>query len=71
MNFDSFAFFHKLKALPFIEEIWLYGSRARGDSSDRSNLDLAIVCPRARDTDWQEIENICEETDTLLKIDVV
>ncbi len=26
-----------------IEEIWLYGSFARGDTTDRSDLDLAVV----------------------------
>jgi predicted nucleotidyltransferase len=27
----DYKFIEKLKSLPFIEEIWLFGSRARGD----------------------------------------
>ena len=30
---------------PFVDWGWLYGSRARGTSKDRSDIDLAIVCP--------------------------
>jgi len=71
MNFEAFYFFHKLKKLPFIEEIWIYGSRARGDSSDRSDIDLALLCPSATEKDWREVVEIFENADTLLKIDYV
>ncbi len=71
MNFEDFSFFNRLKRLPFIEEIWLYGSRARGDFSDRSDIDLAILCPKATGQEWLVIEEILEEADTLLKIDSV
>ena len=66
-----YLFIEKLNGLPFIESIWLYGSRARGDFQERSDIDLAIVCPKATDEDWQRVLSIIEDADTLLKIDCV
>ena len=51
----QYGFIEKLKELPFVDAIWLYGSRARGDFQDRSDIDLAIVCPKASDEDWQRV----------------
>ncbi len=31
-------FIEKLKALQFIEEIWLFGARARGDHGEKSDI---------------------------------
>lgn len=67
----NFRFYSELTALPFIEEIWLYGSRARGDHQQRSDIDLAILCPKANLEQWRKIKNITEEGDTLLKVDCV
>ena len=36
-----YRFINRLKALPFVEAIYLYGSRARGDHSPRSDI---IIC---------------------------
>ncbi|HEV2916259.1 MAG TPA: nucleotidyltransferase domain-containing protein [Candidatus Babeliales bacterium] len=44
-DIHGYQFFKKLIALPYIEKIILYGSRARGDTRDRSDIDLAIECP--------------------------
>lgn len=46
-------------AFDFIDEICLFGSRARGDNKERSDIDLAIVCPRASDTDWLKNVESC------------
>lgn len=35
--------FDKLKDLPFINEIWFFGSRARGDHNIKSDIDFAII----------------------------
>ena len=67
----NYKFIDQLKALPFIEEIWLFGSRARGDNNDRSDIDLAIICAEALATDWLKVMKIIENADTLLKIDCV
>lgn len=67
----NYQFLNKLKTLPFIQEIWLFGSRARGDNRERSDIDLAIICPDATDSDWARVEDIIEDADTLLKIDYI
>jgi len=64
-------FYIQLTALPFVDKIILYGSRARGDFQPRSDIDLAICCPHASTHDWQKILNIIDEADTLLAIDCV
>ncbi|MBI5447140.1 MAG: nucleotidyltransferase substrate binding protein [Gammaproteobacteria bacterium] len=68
---EKFSFFQRLKKLPFVDEIWGYGSRARGDHQARSDIDLAMVCPQASSEEWKNIQDILEEADTLLKIDCV
>lgn len=70
-NIWGYAFIHKLISLPYIEEIWLYGSRARGDSQNRSDIDIALICPKASAEDWIKIMEIIEEADTLLKLDCI
>ena len=54
-----------------MEAIYLFGSRARGDAHERSDIDLAIVCPSADIKDWLQVIDIVDEADTLLKIDCV
>lgn len=71
MNITEYSFIKKIAALPFIDQIWLYGSRARGDERERSDFDLAIVCPEAADDNWSQVLRIIEDADTLLKIDCV
>jgi uncharacterized protein len=66
-----YHFIDEIKALPFVEAIYLYGSRARGDDSPRSDIDLAIVCPDATEQDWFTVLDIVENADTLLEIDCV
>lgn len=71
MKIQECQFFKKLAKVEAIDAIWLYGSRARNDANDRSDIDLAISCPSATDEDWQKILAIIEEADTLLKVDCV
>jgi uncharacterized protein len=71
MPLPSFQFVNALKALPFVEAIYLFGSRARGTSSPQSDIDLAVVCPTAGAAEWQAVLDIIETADTLLKIDCV
>lgn len=71
MNRLDYTFVTQIKSLPFVQEVWLYGSRAREDHHPRSDIDLAISCPNASDEDWQKVLEIIEEADTLLKIDVI
>lgn len=71
-DITAYAFFRALTALPFVEAIYLYGSRARGDNQARSDIDLAVLCPAATDEQWAEIQAIVdqEQADTLLGVDL-
>lgn len=70
-NIKNYKFIDTLKDLPYVDEVWLFGSRARGDNQDRSDIDIAIICPKATDNDWMQIRRIIDEADTLLKIDCI
>lgn len=63
--------FRNLTEEGIVEEVRLYGSRARGDNEERADIDLAISCPKATQKDWYNILGMIEEADTLLKIDCV
>ena len=71
IQLKNYLFLEKLQTLPVVEKIILYGSRARGDNRERSDIDLAIVCPQANAADWQKIMDIIDDADTLLFIDCV
>lgn len=67
----NYSFIEKLKALPFVKAVYLYGSRARGDNHDRSDIDLALSCADVTRSDWRRVRDIIENADTLLGIDCV
>lgn len=71
MEITDYNFFKKLAACEFVEEVWLFGSRARGDNLERSDIDIAIICPNASNADWREVQDITDNADTLLKIDCI
>jgi predicted nucleotidyltransferase len=58
-------------AHPVVAKVIVFGSRARGDAEERSDIDLAIVAPTATSRQWLDIVFALEEMDTLLSIDVV
>lgn len=60
-----------LSARPEVRKALLFGSRARGDAGDRSDIDLAIEAPTASRRQWLELRNEMEELKTLLRVDVV
>lgn len=70
-DINSYTFIKKLKSLSFVQEIWLFGSRAREDNRERADIDLVIICPKATDQEWLKIVDIIEDADTLLKIDYI
>ena len=72
MDLKKYNFIEKIKELNFVKEVWLFGSRARGDNEDKSDIDLAIVCEEnTTDFDWNKIIDIIENRDTLLMVDFV
>lgn len=71
IDIAHYQFFRKLMKLPYVKEIWLFGSRARGDNAPMADIDLAIKCPKATNRDWLTISDIIDDADTLIKIDCV
>ena len=50
----------------------LFGSRARGEARERSDIDLAIEAPEAGRREWLDVCRLVEEeADTLLPIDLI
>jgi len=70
-NLLPYSFLINLTKLPFIEEIWLFGSRARGNNNERADIDIAVLCPNANEDNWLQVLEIIYDADTLLKIDCV
>lgn len=66
-----YNFFNDLCKIASIKEIWLFGSRARGDNLLRSDIDLYIVAPDTTLDDIKNAEHLMREGDSLLKIDIV
>jgi len=60
-----------LSQQPGVKRAILFGSRARGDAEDRSDIDLSIEAPDIHERQWLELVYLLEEIDTLLPIDVV
>lgn len=57
--------------LQFIDSIYLFGSRARGDAEPRSDFDIAIFSKELSQKNWLDILDIIDNIETLYKIDVV
>ena len=57
---------------PPIDRIWLFGSRARGDAFERSDIDLAIEAPALPEEAWTRLHlDFPEQAPTLLLVDLV
>jgi predicted nucleotidyltransferase len=67
----KYKFWDKLTDLPFVQSVYLFGSRARGDGRPKSDIDIAVNCPGASFEQWQKVLDIIEDADTLLGIDIV
>lgn len=63
---------HRIGLHPAVERVWLFGSRARGDNFERSDIDLAVDAPGMDGHDWITIKfDVVDEAPTLLLIDLV
>lgn len=71
MNQLNYNFIEQIKSLPFVDAVYLFGSRARGDNRSRSDIDLAVSCPNATQIQWRRVQDIIENADTLLDVDCV
>ena len=71
-DITSYRFLKKIYSLPFVQAVYLFGSRAQGTNRERSDIDLAIDCTGATKAQWYNILEIIEENDdTLLSIDCI
>jgi len=59
-----------LEATPSIETAWIYGSRARGDERDDSDIDLLLHAPGTSPAEWAQVANALRDLDVLYRIDV-
>lgn len=64
-------FFEPLTKLPYVDAIYVFGSRATGNYTPQSDLDLAILCPDASEERWNDIVKLIRDSKTLMKVDVV
>ena len=60
-----------MQQLPSTKAIYLYGSRARGDHRERSDIDIALLCPDVTAKEWDQVFKIIENADTLHCIDCI
>ena len=56
---------------PHVEKVVLFGSRARGDERERSDIDIAVVGEDITNSEWTDIWCYVDDAPTLLAIDLV
>jgi predicted nucleotidyltransferase len=49
MRLTDYHFLQEIAALDVVDAIYLFGSRARGDNRERSDIDIAVLCCIFRD----------------------
>lgn len=61
----------KLADHPEVRRAILFGSRARGEARERSDIDLALEVDDLTDSDWVDLVAALNDLNTLLEIDVI
>ena len=61
----------RLAASPGVRRVVLFGSRARGDAGERSDVDLALDAPTLSRDDWNRLAADAEDAETLYRVDLV
>jgi len=61
----------ELARIECVRRAVLFGSRARGDNRERSDIDVAIEAPEATAGEWSDIVETVDSAPTLLRLDVV
>ncbi len=54
-----------------VEQVWLYGSRARGDYTPGSDIDLVVIAPKMTSTHFAQLFDAIEALPIAFKTDVV
>jgi predicted nucleotidyltransferase len=74
MNLDQdlkMEIIQKLSGLSEVKQVILFGSRARGDARERSDIDLAVAAPELKLKQWFKIFQTVEGLNTLLPVDLI
>jgi len=61
----------KIGSNPKVEFIVLFGSRALGDATETSDVDITVSAPTLLDAEWLEFRSLVEEAPTLLWITLI
>ena len=61
----------KLASFPEVSFILIFGSRAFGDSDERSDLDVSISAPSVSRRRWLEMRRVAEDAKTLLQVSLI
>jgi uncharacterized protein len=61
----------ELSAVPEVERVVLFGSRAKGSARPRSDVDLAVEAEAAGAATWDRLCELAENAQTLLTIDLI
>ena len=61
----------RLATAPGVERVISFGSRARGDHRERSNVDLAVDAPGVSRVDWLRLKVDADEARTLFHVELV
>jgi type III restriction enzyme len=64
-------FIREIAAHPKVERVLIYGSRARGDYRDGSDIDLAVDAPTMTRTEWSKLMLNLEDSPYIVKKDIV
>lgn len=60
------------QVVPDLDRVLLFGSRARGDHQERSDIDLAVDAPNMDILTWDKLcQNITDNSQTLLSVDLI
>ena len=56
---------------PDLERVWIYGSRARGDHRDESDIDLAVDAPDIAAADFSQLAGRLDDLGLIYRVDML